>query len=307
MLRAARVALGRNPPLRLRVVALPPGEDPADLVKRTGGDEIRGASTSPSPFIRFRRAARARDGRSQRAREGRDRVIDELGEVLLPMGPSAEREELRRIAADRLDMSPELLEQRAAAAAAATPSRVPAPARRGRRRRPRRRAAGPRARRRRDARPPRADRAVVSRRCASRCPRSGRPRSPSSTSRPTSRARSRAAPPSTCASTSTRRRRASPTTIRCSAFMRELAVGDARAGERDGGGVRDRAPAARRSRAWTARSRRRASRRAATSPSSRAAALGGAGAAVARRRAGDGRRALRARLSVDLTNRRVSS
>ncbi len=38
MLRAARMAAGRKPPLRLRVVALPPGDDPADLVQREGGD-----------------------------------------------------------------------------------------------------------------------------------------------------------------------------------------------------------------------------------------------------------------------------
>jgi DNA primase len=111
MLRAARVAGGRNPPLRLRVVSLPPGEDPADLVKRTGGDEIQRRVKESVAFIRFR-VLRALETGDLASAEGRDRVIDELGDVLLPMGPSAEREELRRIAADRLDMSPELLEQR---------------------------------------------------------------------------------------------------------------------------------------------------------------------------------------------------
>jgi DNA primase len=110
MLRAARVALGRNPPLRLRVVALPPGEDPADLVKRTGAGEIRRRVDESVPFIRFR-VLRALETGDLANAEGRDRVIEELSAVLLPMGPSAEREELRRIAADRLDMSPELLEQ----------------------------------------------------------------------------------------------------------------------------------------------------------------------------------------------------
>ncbi len=111
MLRAARLAGGRNPPLRLRVVSLPPGEDPADLVKRTGGDEIQRRVSESVAFIRFR-VLRALETGDLASAEGRDRVIDELGGVLLPMGPSAEREELRRIAADRLDMSPELLEQR---------------------------------------------------------------------------------------------------------------------------------------------------------------------------------------------------
>jgi len=111
MLRAARIALGRTPPLRLRVVALPPGEDPADLVKRTGGEQIQRLVAESVAFIRFR-VLRALETGDLTSAEGRDRVIDELGDVLLPMGPSAEREELRRIAADRLDMSPELLEQR---------------------------------------------------------------------------------------------------------------------------------------------------------------------------------------------------
>ncbi|MDX6682199.1 MAG: primase, partial [Solirubrobacteraceae bacterium] len=43
--------------------------------------------------------------------EGRDRVGRQLTEVFSLLGPSAEREELRRIAADRLDLSPELLER----------------------------------------------------------------------------------------------------------------------------------------------------------------------------------------------------
>lgn len=111
MLRAARIAQGRTPPLRLRVVALPVGEDPADLVQRTGGDEIRRLVEESVAFVRFR-VLRALETGELTSAEGRDRVIDELGEVLVPMGPSAEREELRRIAAGRLDMTPELLEQR---------------------------------------------------------------------------------------------------------------------------------------------------------------------------------------------------
>lgn len=111
MLRVARSASGRTPPLRLRVVALPAGEDPADLVQRTGADEIRRLVDESVPFVRFR-VLRALETGDLTAAEGRDRVIDELSQVLVPMGPSAEREELRRIAAGRLDMSPELLEQR---------------------------------------------------------------------------------------------------------------------------------------------------------------------------------------------------
>jgi DNA primase len=127
MLRAARVAAGRNPPLRLRVVSLPPGEDPADLVKRTGGDEIQRRVRESVAFIRFR-VLRALETGDLASAEGRDSVLDELGDVLLAMGPSAEREELRRIAADRLDMSPELLEQRLPRGGGAARQRASRPA-----------------------------------------------------------------------------------------------------------------------------------------------------------------------------------
>jgi DNA primase len=97
--------------LRLRVVSLPAGEDPADLVKRTGGDEIQRRVAESVAFVRFR-VLRALETGNLAEAEGRDRAMTELADVLLPMGPSAEREELRRIAADRLQMSEELLEQR---------------------------------------------------------------------------------------------------------------------------------------------------------------------------------------------------
>ncbi len=108
MLRAARVALARSVPLRLRVVALPAGEDPADVVRRGGEEEIRQGVQASVPFVRFR-VLQALDTGDLSDAEGRDRVSRELTEVFSLLGPSAEREELRRIAADRLDLSPELL------------------------------------------------------------------------------------------------------------------------------------------------------------------------------------------------------
>jgi DNA primase len=110
MLRAARSALARTPPLRLRVVGLPAGEDPADLVRRTGAEEIQRLVAQSVAFVRFR-VLRTLETGDLASAEGRDRVSSELGEVFSLLGPSAEREELRRIAADRLDLSPELLER----------------------------------------------------------------------------------------------------------------------------------------------------------------------------------------------------
>ena len=109
MLRAARIAAGRKPPLRLRVVGLPPGDDPADLVQREGGAAIERLVEAAVPFARFRVLRRLELGDMASA-EGRDRVLDELRDDFSLLEPSAEREELARIAASRLDLSPELLE-----------------------------------------------------------------------------------------------------------------------------------------------------------------------------------------------------
>lgn len=109
MLRAARIAAGRKPPLRLRVVGLPPGDDPADLVQRDGADAIVRLVDVAVPFARFRVLRRLEVGDLSRA-EGRDRTLDELRADFSLLEPSAEREELARIAASRLDLSPELLE-----------------------------------------------------------------------------------------------------------------------------------------------------------------------------------------------------
>lgn len=109
MLRAARIAAGRRPPLRLRVVGLPPGDDPADLVQRDGAATIVQLVDAAVPFARFRVLRRLEVGNLATA-EGRDRVLDELRDDFSLLQRSAEREELARIVASRLELSPELLE-----------------------------------------------------------------------------------------------------------------------------------------------------------------------------------------------------
>ena len=241
MLRAARVALGRNPPLRLRVVALPAGEDPADLVKRGGGDEIRERVEESVPFVRFR-VLQALDTGDLATPRAATASADELAEVFSLLGPSAEREELRRIAADRLDMSPELLEQR-----------LPRGSGSGR--------AGGRLERRGGVAATHPGRRPPARTVA---PRSGAASRPSGSflalciALPALGAPALAELDLEADLTSAFTRRAAehlrehldaPTTGLADddpllPFMRELAVGDARAAEADAGGVRDRAPAA---------------------------------------------------------------
>lgn len=116
MLRAAGLAARRK--VELRVVELPPGEDPADLVKRAGGGEIERRVAASVPFVRFR-VLHALESGNLRDAEGKDRVLADLRGVFATLAPSALREELLRIVADRMDLSQELLSSLLAGAAVA--------------------------------------------------------------------------------------------------------------------------------------------------------------------------------------------
>jgi DNA primase len=105
MLRAARVAAGRK--LELRVVALPPGSDPADLVQAQGADAISQLVDASVPFVRFRVERTLALGDLSSA-EGKDRVIEELRPVFAQLPPSVMREELARMVADKLDLSEQM-------------------------------------------------------------------------------------------------------------------------------------------------------------------------------------------------------
>jgi len=106
MLRAARLAAGRK--LELRVVALPAGEDPAELVQRAGAEEIERRVADSVPFVRFR-VLQVLDAGNLNDAEGKDQVLGRLRDVFATLGPSVMREELLRIVADRMDLSQDLL------------------------------------------------------------------------------------------------------------------------------------------------------------------------------------------------------
>jgi DNA primase len=103
MLRAAQLAEGGN--LKLRVVPLPEGMDPAELIQREGGDRLRERVAASEPFVVFhveRILARADAGSA----EGRDRAIGELAPALkLDAYAGALREELPRRISNRLGLS----------------------------------------------------------------------------------------------------------------------------------------------------------------------------------------------------------
>src|SRR5512133_3978831 len=106
MLRAARVAAGRN--LTLRVVPLPVGSDPADLVAAEGARAMADRVDASVPFVRFR-VERELAAADLSGAEGKDAVIAALRPVFRDMPASAMREELIGLVADRTELAPALV------------------------------------------------------------------------------------------------------------------------------------------------------------------------------------------------------
>jgi DNA primase len=112
MLRASGLAAKRN--LELRVVPLPAGADPADLIQREGAQAIAALVEQSVPFVRFR-VERVLAGGDHSSPEGQDRMIDELRPVFAQVPAGAMRMELARIASGRLAVPESVFEQRLAA------------------------------------------------------------------------------------------------------------------------------------------------------------------------------------------------
>jgi DNA primase len=102
MLRAARLAAGRQ--IELRVVALPEGTDPADLIEREGPGALRARVESSAPFVVFN-VERILDRADTGSAEGRDRALAELRPVLADLPAGVLRDDLLRRVAGRLELS----------------------------------------------------------------------------------------------------------------------------------------------------------------------------------------------------------
>src|SRR4051812_19607445 len=127
MLRAAKVAAGRR--LELRVVPLPAGTDPADLVAGEGARAMQRLVDASVPFVRFRVERELSTGDLASA-EGKDAVIGALRPVFAQIPPSALREELVALVADRTDLAPAMVASwlaQGAGRAAAAPARGGSP------------------------------------------------------------------------------------------------------------------------------------------------------------------------------------
>jgi DNA primase len=108
MLRASSLAAKRK--LELRVVALPAGTDPAELVQRDGPQAMTAAVERSVAFVRFR-VERVLAGGDDSTPEGRDRMIEQLRPVFATLPPSAMRMELMRIVSGRLALPESVAEQ----------------------------------------------------------------------------------------------------------------------------------------------------------------------------------------------------
>jgi len=128
MARAAELLVGER--REVRVVALPAGSDPAELVRDRGPDAVRALLEQAVPFARFA-VDRVLERGDLRSPEGRDRAVEALRPVFAGVPEGFLREDLLRAVSDRFpeDTTPDLLAQllpprgraggRAAAAAAA--------------------------------------------------------------------------------------------------------------------------------------------------------------------------------------------
>ncbi len=102
MIRAAGMAAGRK--LELRVVALPEGMDPAELVQKEGAAALRDLVQGSVPFVSFQ-VKRILGQAEVTSAEGRDRALAELRPVLAKIPPSVLRDELVQQVAGRLELS----------------------------------------------------------------------------------------------------------------------------------------------------------------------------------------------------------
>jgi DNA primase len=106
MLKAARVAASSQ--LALRVVPLPKGLDPADVVQQQGVEAAKALVGQSVPFVRFQVERELERGDLGNA-EGKDSVIAALRPVFATVPPSALREELLAHVADAVDLAPSLV------------------------------------------------------------------------------------------------------------------------------------------------------------------------------------------------------
>jgi DNA primase len=125
MLRAQRVAAGRK--MRLRVAAMPPGEDPAEMMAAPGGAERFRSLIEAAVELNAFQVGLVLDRTDVASPAERDLALSEVAPVLGAMGETASRDDLVRQVAERLDLEPAMVMGRVVAARPASggPEQVP--------------------------------------------------------------------------------------------------------------------------------------------------------------------------------------
>ena len=121
-----RARAGRG--VEFRIVRLPPGSDPADVVQRDGADAMRALLERAVPIARFE-VERALESGDIRSAEGRDHVLEQAAAAIRPLPPSVLREELVQLVAGRLGLTESLVASALAEGSRRRPVPVDAPPR----------------------------------------------------------------------------------------------------------------------------------------------------------------------------------
>ncbi len=127
MLRAQRVAAGRK--MRLRVAAMPAGEDPAEMVTAEGGPERFRTLLEEAVELQAFQVGLVLAGTDVGSPAARDRALAEVAPILAGMGEGASRDDLVRRVAERLDLEPAMVTGRVVAARPASGGPATAPGR----------------------------------------------------------------------------------------------------------------------------------------------------------------------------------
>ena len=94
--------------LDFRIVRLPSGKDPADVVQHDGADAMRSLLDRAVPLARFE-VEMALERGDTHTTDGQDRILDALRPVIVPLPASKLRDDLVRLVSERLDMTPDLV------------------------------------------------------------------------------------------------------------------------------------------------------------------------------------------------------
>jgi DNA primase len=105
----------------LRVVELPAGADPAELLQRDGAEAMSELVARSVPFVRFR-VERVLAGGQDSTPEGRDRMLGELRPIFAELPQSSMRMELTRLVSGKLSLGESVAEGLLAAKQAARPA-----------------------------------------------------------------------------------------------------------------------------------------------------------------------------------------